>query len=88
MIKQLWPNVNQFVRELVRDKIQPIIHEKLKKKNLKGFKFETIRLGSVVSINILIVYSLSVKCFIISLFSRTFEILILFYLTASTNWWS
>lgn len=56
MIKQLWPNVNQFVRELVRDKIQPIIHEKLKKKNLKGFKFETIRLGSVVSINILIIH--------------------------------
>lgn len=50
MVKQLWPNVNQFVRELVRDKIQPIIHEKLNKKNLKGFKFETISLGSVVSI--------------------------------------
>lgn len=48
MIKQLWPNVNQFVRELVRDRIQPIIQEKLKKNNMQGFKFGTIRLGSVV----------------------------------------
>lgn len=48
IIKQLWPYVNQFIRELVRDRIQPIIQEKVKKNNMKGFRFETIRLGSVV----------------------------------------
>lgn len=65
MIKQLWPNVNQFVRELVRDKVQPIIHEKLKKNNLKGFKFETVRLGSVVSKTI---KKYLFKCFFLNLF--------------------
>ncbi|CAG9863137.1 unnamed protein product [Phyllotreta striolata] len=47
IIKQVWPNVNQYVRELVRDAIQPILRESLEKYKLTGFKFERIILGTV-----------------------------------------
>ncbi|CAG9823459.1 unnamed protein product [Phaedon cochleariae] len=47
IIKQVWPNVNHFVREMVRDSIQPILRESCEKYNLKGFKFERIILGTV-----------------------------------------
>ncbi|XP_056640030.1 extended synaptotagmin-2 isoform X1 [Diorhabda sublineata] len=47
IIKQVWPNVNQYVRELVRDAIQPALRESLEKYKLTGFKFERIILGTV-----------------------------------------
>ncbi|XP_072389064.1 extended synaptotagmin-2 isoform X2 [Diabrotica undecimpunctata] len=47
IIKQVWPNVNQYVRELVRDVIQPALRESLEKYKLTGFKFERIILGTV-----------------------------------------
>ncbi|XP_030748072.1 extended synaptotagmin-2 isoform X1 [Sitophilus oryzae] len=47
IIKQVWPNVNQYARQLVRDSIQPALKESLEKYKLSGFKFERIILGSV-----------------------------------------
>ncbi|XP_074032959.1 extended synaptotagmin-like protein 2 [Leptinotarsa decemlineata] len=47
VIKQVWPNVNHFARELVRDTIQPVLRESLEKYKLNGFKFERIILGTV-----------------------------------------
>ncbi|KAF7284996.1 hypothetical protein GWI33_012316 [Rhynchophorus ferrugineus] len=47
IIKQVWPNVNHYVRQLVRDSIQPALKENLEKFKLSGFKFERIILGSV-----------------------------------------
>ncbi|KAJ8965164.1 hypothetical protein NQ314_004307 [Rhamnusium bicolor] len=47
IIKQVWPNVNHYVREIVRDSIQPVLKESLEKYKLHGFKFERIILGTV-----------------------------------------
>lgn len=47
IIKQVWPNVNHYVREIVRDSIQPALKENLEKYKLTGFKFERIILGTV-----------------------------------------
>ncbi|CAH0557885.1 unnamed protein product [Brassicogethes aeneus] len=47
IIKQVWPNVNHYVREIVRDSIQPILRTNLEKYKLNGFKFERIILGTV-----------------------------------------
>ncbi|KAI4465022.1 extended synaptotagmin-like protein 2 isoform c [Holotrichia oblita] len=48
IIKQCWPNVNHYAREMVRDKIQPALAKNLNKMKLTGFKFERIILGSVL----------------------------------------
>lgn len=48
IIKQCWPNVNHYAREMVRDKIQPTLAKNLNKMKLTGFKFDRIILGSVV----------------------------------------
>nr|XP_022907174.1 extended synaptotagmin-2 isoform X1 [Onthophagus taurus] len=45
IFKQCWPNVNHYVRELIRDKIQHILAKNLDK--FGAFKFERIILGSV-----------------------------------------
>ncbi|KAK9693219.1 C2 domain [Popillia japonica] len=47
IIKQCWPNVNHYAREMVRDKIQPTLAKNLNKMKLTGFKFDRIILGSV-----------------------------------------
>ncbi|XP_018325864.1 extended synaptotagmin-2 isoform X2 [Agrilus planipennis] len=47
IIQQLWPNVNKYTRNLLRDKIQPKVKEKLEKYKLTGFKFEKMILGSI-----------------------------------------
>lgn len=49
ILQQIWPNVNHYVRDLLRDAIQPKLKERLEKYKLNGFKFERIILGSVVS---------------------------------------
>lgn len=50
IIKQVWPNVNHYAREIVRDSIQPALRTNLEKYKLTGFKFERIILGTVVRI--------------------------------------
>ncbi|XP_045469924.1 extended synaptotagmin-3 [Harmonia axyridis] len=47
IIQQVWPNVNNYTRELIRDTIQPIIKDSLEVYKMKGFKFERIILGSI-----------------------------------------
>ncbi|KAL3281901.1 hypothetical protein HHI36_005106 [Cryptolaemus montrouzieri] len=47
IIQQVWPNVNNYTRELIRDTIQPIIQTSLEAYKLKGFKFERLILGSI-----------------------------------------
>lgn len=48
-MNQLWPSVNLYVKQIVRDSIQPALKENLEKFKLFGFKFERIILGTVVS---------------------------------------
>ncbi|XP_044268241.1 extended synaptotagmin-2 isoform X2 [Tribolium madens] len=47
IIKQVWPNINHYARDLIRDTIQPILKESLEAYKLSGFKFERIILGTV-----------------------------------------
>ncbi|XP_060517308.1 extended synaptotagmin-2 isoform X1 [Cylas formicarius] len=47
IIKQVWPNVNKYAKQIVRDSIQPALKESLEKYKLSGFKFERIILGTV-----------------------------------------
>ncbi|XP_050309807.1 extended synaptotagmin-2 [Anthonomus grandis grandis] len=47
IIKQLWPCVNLYVKQIVRDSIQPALKENLEKYKMFGFKFERIILGTV-----------------------------------------
>ncbi|XP_015835626.1 extended synaptotagmin-like protein 2a isoform X1 [Tribolium castaneum] len=47
IIKQVWPNINHYTRDLIRDTIQPILKESLETYKLSGFKFERIILGTV-----------------------------------------
>lgn len=47
IIQQVWPNVNCYTRELIRDTIQPIIQSSLEQYKLKGFKFDRLILGSI-----------------------------------------
>ncbi|ENN81663.1 hypothetical protein YQE_01938, partial [Dendroctonus ponderosae] len=47
IMNQLWPSVNLYVKQIVRDSIQPALKENLEKFKLFGFKFERIILGTV-----------------------------------------
>ncbi|KAJ8965165.1 hypothetical protein NQ314_004308 [Rhamnusium bicolor] len=47
IIKQLWPNVNHYVHDLIKDTIEDKLKINLEKYALKGFKFQRIILGSV-----------------------------------------
>jgi Ca2+-dependent lipid-binding protein len=47
IIKQVWPNINHYARDLIRDTIQPNLRESLEAYKLSGFKFERIVLGTV-----------------------------------------
>lgn len=49
IIKQLWPNVNQFARNLIKDVIEPKVNEALVAYKMYGFRFERLILGTIVS---------------------------------------
>lgn len=49
IVQQIWPNINHYARDMIRDAVQPLLKERLEKYKLSGFKFERIILGSVVS---------------------------------------
>jgi len=40
IIKQLWPNVNMYVRKMLFNTVEPLVKNILKGYSLKGFKFE------------------------------------------------
>lgn len=46
-MRQVWPNVNHYARDLLKKSIEPSIQDSLAG---YGFKFERIILGSIVSI--------------------------------------
>lgn len=50
ILKQVWPNANQFTRNLIKQSIEPNIQKALAGYKLNGFKFERMILGSIVSI--------------------------------------
>ncbi|CAG9107919.1 unnamed protein product [Plutella xylostella] len=47
ILLQVWPNVNHFVRALVKDSIEPAVAESLANYKLTGFKFERMILGTI-----------------------------------------
>lgn len=49
ILKQVWPNANQFTRNLIKQSIEPNIQKALAGYKLNGFKFERMILGSIVS---------------------------------------
>lgn len=48
IIKQLWPFLDEYVKTLVKDSIEPSITSCLPD-YLKSFRFEKVNLGSIVS---------------------------------------
>ena len=51
MVKQLWPYIEGYVEQLLRDTVEPAVQGALPS-YLKSFKFEKIRLGAYVSIQL------------------------------------
>lgn len=47
ILLQLWPNANQFAKELVKDVIEPSVAQALSAYKLSGFKFDRIILGNI-----------------------------------------
>ncbi|XP_044743931.1 extended synaptotagmin-2-A isoform X2 [Chrysoperla carnea] len=47
IIKQLWPNVNQYARNLIKDVIEPKVNEALVAYKMYGFRFERLILGTI-----------------------------------------
>ncbi|XP_023313110.1 extended synaptotagmin-2-like isoform X2 [Anoplophora glabripennis] len=47
IIKQLWPNVNHYVHDLITTTLEAKLKRNLEKYSLKGFKFQRVILGSV-----------------------------------------
>lgn len=51
ILKQVWPNANQFTRNLIKKSIEPNVQKALAGYKLNGFKFDRMILGSIVSCN-------------------------------------
>ncbi|KAJ0181251.1 hypothetical protein K1T71_003336 [Dendrolimus kikuchii] len=47
ILLQVWPNVNSYARNLLKDSIEPAVAESLANYKLNGFKFERIILGTI-----------------------------------------
>ncbi|OAD54555.1 Extended synaptotagmin-2 [Eufriesea mexicana] len=47
VLYKVWPSINQFVRELCKQSIEPAIVEKLAEFKVKGFQFERLVLGRI-----------------------------------------
>jgi len=49
IIKQLWPNVNNYVRKMLFETVEPLVKNTLTEYKIKGFKFEreNVHLGQV-----------------------------------------
>lgn len=50
ILLQVWPNVNHYARNLLKDSIEPAVAESLANYKMNGFKFERMILGTIVSI--------------------------------------
>lgn len=47
ILLQIWPNVNQFARNILKESIEPAVAESLANYKLNGFKFERMILGTI-----------------------------------------
>lgn len=47
ILRQVWPNVNHYARDLLKESIEPAIRDSLAAYKLNGFKFERMVLGSI-----------------------------------------
>ncbi|KAL0895629.1 hypothetical protein ABMA27_011718 [Loxostege sticticalis] len=47
ILLQVWPNVNHYARNLLKDSIEPAVAESLANFKLNGFKFERMILGTI-----------------------------------------
>ncbi|XP_014274129.1 extended synaptotagmin-2-B isoform X2 [Halyomorpha halys] len=47
ILNQVWPNVNHYAKDIIKDKIEPAVQESLLMYNMKGFSFQKMRLGSI-----------------------------------------
>lgn len=47
ILLQVWPNVNHFARNLLKESIEPAVAESLANFKLNGFKFERMILGTI-----------------------------------------
>ncbi|CAH1401611.1 unnamed protein product [Nezara viridula] len=47
ILSQVWPNVNHYAKDIIKDKIEPAVQESLLMYNMKGFSFQKMRLGSI-----------------------------------------
>lgn len=60
ILKQVWPNANQFTRQLLKQSVEPNVQKALAAYKLNGFKFDRMILGTIVSFAIANCLSLSV----------------------------
>lgn len=49
ILKQVWPNANQFTRQLIKESVEPNVKKALAGYKLNGFKFDRMILGTIVS---------------------------------------
>ena len=49
ILKQVWPNVGHYVRNIIVESVEPGIRESLASYKLGGFKLDKISLGTIVS---------------------------------------
>lgn len=49
ILKQVWPNANQFTRNLIKQSVEPNVQKALAAYKLNGFKFDRMILGTIVS---------------------------------------
>lgn len=50
ILYKVWPSMNHFVRQLCKQNIEPSIVEKLTEYKIKGFQFDRLVLGRIVSL--------------------------------------
>lgn len=50
MLVQLWPNVNTYLRDMIKSTIEPKIQETLTLYKMTGFQFDRLRFGTIVRV--------------------------------------
>uniref|UniRef100_A0A171A802 Extended synaptotagmin-2 isoform x3 n=1 Tax=Triatoma infestans TaxID=30076 RepID=A0A171A802_TRIIF len=47
ILNQVWPNVNHYAKDLIKDVIEPAVQDSLLQYKLTGFTFQKMRLGTI-----------------------------------------
>lgn len=79
ILKQVWPNANQFTRNLIKQSIEPNVQKALAGYKLNGFKFDRMILGSIVS------HTFDITRYLTHLF--VMSLCLWLYFTAPSYWW-